>query len=755
MTDLSKLVVRLEAEIGKYQDNLDKANKQLRGFQNAQDDLLRKVAGGFAAAFTVNRLAAWGDRIVDNAEAVGKLSQRIGIGVESVSELTYAFGAGGIEAEGFATIMKKLNENISEAAGNANSDAARAFKAMGIEIRDATGAIRESDAVLLDIADRFADYEDGANKGAIATQLLGKQGEAAIPVLNGGAAGLRNMADEGRRLGAVIDEDLSEQAAEFNARLGRMRTLLIDGIGNRIAAELLPNLNALGEEFEETANKSMLLERTSTTIATLIKGVTDIALGAATSFQKLGTAIGASAASLVQAAQGNFAEAAEIWRTATEDNLAIEAEYQRLRVNLWKDANAEVLEEVKITAKKIKEEAPNLAGGKELADAARRASERLKEMVNQLDEQVATFGKGDAAALRYRLEIGNLSDEVKAAGENGEKLADQLIRQAEALEKLKNAKEVTDALAEMNVQILELQGNTAEATIADFDRKNAELVKKLREQGNEAGLKQLETLTKLIVAQADYNELTEQADRIQSDLARQEERLRNSQEAGAVTELQMQKELSDLRKKAADDLAKIHAEQVKIAEQSGNPALIEQTKAAGAEIENLRHQASLLGQSLQNDFEASFGTALKSTVKNIHDADEAFTAFINNVADMLLDLAIQGLSQQIVGAFANLGGGGGGGNWFATAASAFAGGRASGGSVQRGMAYRVNEKTPNSEWFIPGQSGTVVPAARMGGMSITQQFILQAPKGSVTRQTQMQLGNEAAKGAQKAMRRNG
>lgn len=754
MTDLSKLVVRLEAEIGKYQDNLDKANKQLRGFQSAQDDLLRKVAGGFAAAFTVTKLAAWGDRIVDNAEAMGKLSQRIGIGVESVSALTYAFGAGGIEAEGFANIMKKLNENISEAAGNANSEAARAFKAMGIEVRDATGAIREGDAVLLDLADRFAGYADGANKATIATTLLGKQGEVAIPILNGGAAGLRNMGDEARRLGAVIDEDLSEQAAEFNDRLGRMRTLLVDGIGNRIAAQLLPALNALGEEFESTSDKAQILERTSDAIAAVMKFLTDAALGTATSLEKIGNAIAGASASAAQAAQGNFSQAAEIWRTATADNLALEAQYQRARVALWRDADAEVLEEVKITAKKIKEEAPNLAGGKELADAARRASERLKEMVNQLDEQVATFGKGDAAALRYRLEIGNLSDEVKAAGDAGAKLADQLIRQAEALEKLKNAKEVADGLAEINVQILELQGNTAESTIADFDRKNAELVKKLREQGNEAGLKQLETLTKLIVAQADYNELTEQADRIQSDLARQEERLRNSQESGAVTELQMQKELSELRKKAADDLARIHAEQVKIAEQTGNPALIEQTKAAGAEIENLRHQSELLGQSLRNDVEASFGTALKSTVKNIHDADEAFTAFINNVADMLLDLAIQGLSQQIVGAFNNLGGGGGGG-LFGAIAGSFAGGRASGGSVQRGMAYAVNEKTPNSEWFIPGQSGTVVPANRMGGMNITQQFILQAPKGSVTRQTQMQLGSEAAKGAQKAMRRNG
>lgn len=754
MTDLAKLVVRLEAEIGKYQENLDKANKQLSRFQRDADGMLGKLTGAFAAFFAVERLKAWGSRILENADAVGKLAETSGIAVESFSKLAYAFETNEVEGEAFSTMLRKLNDNISTAAGNANSDAARAFRAMGIEVRDASGEIRKADDVLLDIADRFETYQDGANKSALATDLLGRAGSTAIPALNKGAAGLKALGDEAQRTGRVISEDLSKQADEFNDRLDRLSGLLIDGVGNRIAADLLPSLNALGAQFEETASQSLVLERTSQAVAVIIRTITDVGLGASASFVKLGNAIGGTAAAAVAAAQLDFERAGKIIDETTADNLAIEADYQKARAALWSEGGDDVVHEIEITAKRIKEEAPNLAGTKEIEEAARKSIDKLKDMARAFDEQVATFGLGEAAAVRYRLEMGNLAEEVRNAGAEGDKLSASIIRQAEALEKMKNAKEIAEALADVNAQILSLQGNTAESAIAEFDKKNAELVKKLRQSGNEEGLRQLETLTKLIVAQADYNELTQKAESIQNELARAEDRIRNSHEAGATSELRMQKDLSEVRKQAASDLAAINAEQVKIAESSGNPELVEGAKRMGAEIENLKAQAELFGRSIQTDVEESFGSSLKMLIKDIRSADDAFGAFIQNVADQLLELAVQNLTQSIVGGFANLGGGGSGGNWFTTLAGAFAGGKATGGDVSEGMAYRINEKTPNSEWFVPSRSGTVVPAESMGGMKVEQTFVLQAPKGTVSRETQLQLGANAAKGLQTAQRRN-
>ena len=69
-----------------------------------------------------------------------------------------------------------------------------AFKALGIDVRDASGNIRDTNAVFLDIADRFGRMQDGATKSALAMQVFGKSGAELIPLLNSGRDGLKGMA---------------------------------------------------------------------------------------------------------------------------------------------------------------------------------------------------------------------------------------------------------------------------------------------------------------------------------------------------------------------------------------------------------------------------------------------------------------------------------------------------------------------------------------------------------------------------------
>jgi len=65
--------------------------------------------------------------------------------------------------------------------------------------------------------------------------------------------------------------------------------------------------------------------------------------------------------------------------------------------------------------------------------------------------------------------------------------------------------------------------------------------------------------------------------------------------------------------------------------------------------------------------------------------------------------------------------GAGGGNVFTTIASAlFGGNRALGGPVKAGMAYRVNENTPNSEIFVPSRDGWVGNMKQPRGQRVQQ-----------------------------------
>lgn len=763
MTDLATLVVRLEAEIGKYQENLDKAVRQLRSFTGTTNSLLDAAQARFAAFFTIDAAVGWGREILKNADHLAKFSQSTGIAVDQLSRTQYALQASGVEAGALDNTIKKLNLSIAEAAGNAKSASAVGFRQMGVDIRTTAGQLKSADQVLLDIADRFKTYADGANKGAIAQEYFGKTGDQLIPFLNQGADGIQRLQEESDRLGNTLDLNTARAAEEFNDRLARLGTTLFNGIGNRIAKELLPVLNSLGKRWEENGRGAEVLDQLARQLATGLKLLVSAGTIVGNVFGAIGRAVGAVAAAIVQVLQGNFSEAGDIIEAYYDDTVEQSQQAWGDIKTVWSDGSENLVEVVKDASEEIKREAPNLAGGVALQNAAEKASEQLKKMASQLSQQVATFGLSEAATIRYRIETGDLAAVIRAAGIEGERYAETILKQADALQLLKDTKEVEEALAGVNVEIMRLKGNTAEATIAEFDRKNAELFTQLRRTGNAEGEKQLGILVQLQVAQADFNALNERAAQIAEQLAATEERLRNSREAGALTELQLQGELSEARTKAAADLAIIAAEQEKIAKATGNPEQLAGVRQLTDEIANLKAQTDLLEKSLRNSAEGAFGTFLKDFVKDVRNAGDAFENFINTVSDQLLDLASQALTQQLFqglfgGTSSAAGGGGGGflGNIFGGIASAFTAGAGSNGrDVMPGMGYRINERTPKSEWFFPNVAGRVQPMDQQRGtMEVRQTFVIQAPQGTVTRATQLQTAAAAARGLGDANRRN-
>jgi tape measure domain-containing protein len=92
----------------------------------------------------------------------------------------------------------------------------------------------------------------------------------------------------------------------------------------------------------------------------------------------------------------------------------------------------------------------------------------------------------------------------------------------------------------------------------------------------------------------------------------------------------------------------------------------------------------------------------------IVSADDIGTEIGNRFRAAAFDQIESYLSKVFSQLFAQQGNGGGTGNIFSTIASAmFGGNRALGGPVKAGMAYRVNENTPNSEIFVPDRDGWV------------------------------------------------
>ena len=768
MTDLAKLVVRLEAQSGQYLAELDKANKKLDKFGKTTESTLKKIAGGITAYLSGRELLQFSGGLVDVAEQLSKMSQKVGISTESLSQLKYAFGLAGIDIEKMEKSLISLGRT-TVAAAQGSKEAADAFAAIGVSFKNSDGSLKSQEQLLFEIADRFSELEDGLGKTEIAIQLFGKQGAALIPALNGGADAIRNLMMEADQLGQTISTDTGLAAGELNDNIGKLKASFT-GVVNTVLQQVVPALADLSSEYVENIKQSGEIAAMAERITTFFKVMATGAVLVSGVIGSLGKALGAVVAAVVKLSETftavdfsspvafslalarNFhkaKEAAAILKDGVGDIVSDIGDDIETINRIW-DGSIDKVQEVNVTVKKLKETL-NFKDPK-IAEALRKDMEKALKTLNdfnlELQTQVATFGKSESELVAYRLAVGDLSDEVAKLGESGQKLAASINENAQALERMKNA----NAIAEINAQIMELTGSTKEAALAAFDLANAQLKASLEASNDTGGLERLNKLRELTAAQEEFNELQEEYARIQAELERQEQRIQNAVLVGAESELEAMKETGEAREVAAQQLQEILDKMNAIAESSGNPALKESAASATIELENLLAQVDLVEKEITGTLKDGVADFFGDAIKGTKSWSDSFEDAIKNIRDKLLDMAMDNLITQLFN-FAGAGTSGGMGGFIGMLGAAFGGSMDDGGHGKKGTAYKIGTGA-QPEWFIPGAPGTFVPEKKMGGGTNVFNYTIQAPRGTVSRRTEQQVAAATMRGMLAANRRN-
>lgn len=247
MSALGNLVVSLVAETAQFRSAMEKAAYQAQKNFTSIQRSAQTLAGALGVYFSADLFVSWVKGSIDAADALFDLSERTGVATDSLSKLQYAAKLSDVTTEEFGTNLIKLNRSIAEAA-RGTGEAEKAFQAMGISVKDASGNIRGTEQILVDIADKFSQYADGANKTALATALFGRSGASMITFLNNGREGLAAMGRELERLGGVVMPDAARRANEFNDNLERIK-VSASAVGLEIGNAVLPYLNELANQF--------------------------------------------------------------------------------------------------------------------------------------------------------------------------------------------------------------------------------------------------------------------------------------------------------------------------------------------------------------------------------------------------------------------------------------------------------------------------------------------------------------------------
>ena len=128
MADLSSLVIRLSADVATLQGDLGKAvgitqgaANQMTGALSKAGSVVKQFAAGLVAAFTVDKILEVGKASIDLGDNLSKMSQKVGVSVESLSALRNVGQLADASFEQLGAGMVKLARNAAEAASGCRS----------------------------------------------------------------------------------------------------------------------------------------------------------------------------------------------------------------------------------------------------------------------------------------------------------------------------------------------------------------------------------------------------------------------------------------------------------------------------------------------------------------------------------------------------------------------------------------------------------------------------------------------------------
>jgi hypothetical protein len=142
----------------------------------------------------------------------------------------------GITARQMSLSFAALGRQI-EGVQHGSKTAIRGFAELGVSLQDV--ARGDTRTVLADIADAFQRMPNGAAKAAAAQRYFGRAGQALLPVLAQGSAGVDQLLEHIRKLGGTMDQHGVEQAIKM-ARAERNLGVAMTGLRVAIGTALLP-----------------------------------------------------------------------------------------------------------------------------------------------------------------------------------------------------------------------------------------------------------------------------------------------------------------------------------------------------------------------------------------------------------------------------------------------------------------------------------------------------------------------------------
>lgn len=244
-----------------FMTKLKESVSGVQGLVNAA----RAGAAAFAGMWAVQKVRAFTDELLALNTQIGDLANFTGLSSAAVQELGFVAAKSNTDIETLTGGLKKLTVNAAQAAAGSKADT-KAFKALGIDVKDSSGNLKTADALFAEAADGISKLGTDGQQSAAAVALFGQAGIRLLPILKRGSSGIAEMRAEARALGGGLSDETIAQINEFEAA-GKDLDFALVGLKSTIGNLLLPVLTTLTSAltklvagFKDIASNTYLFE---------------------------------------------------------------------------------------------------------------------------------------------------------------------------------------------------------------------------------------------------------------------------------------------------------------------------------------------------------------------------------------------------------------------------------------------------------------------------------------------------------------
>lgn len=263
----------VDVETGK----LEHAHEKIEETKSAAEALgegfekLKTVAEGALAAFGIEKIVEGTEAIVQQAVAMRADAAAAGISTDALQQWRNTVELAGGDASSLGFLFKTLSNN-AYLASEGSAQAAKAFGALGVHVKDAHGELLPTADLMSSVVEKLAGIENPTKRAALAVETLGRGAMGLLPLLGAGKEGLEEFGKQAEAIGPSFDDDFIKEAQEakevtyaFEQRILHLKVAL--------ASAFLPVLHLYERTIGPLSEQIAKFLRNQENLATVLKAL--------------------------------------------------------------------------------------------------------------------------------------------------------------------------------------------------------------------------------------------------------------------------------------------------------------------------------------------------------------------------------------------------------------------------------------------------------------------------------------------------